>query len=44
VVRAIDSEVRGAMQKEKPPFEGIPNCGETVELYQNRLIAVNQTA
>jgi hypothetical protein len=38
----IDIEVQRAMQKEKRPFEGIPNCGKTVQFIQDCLIAVNQ--
>jgi len=41
---AIDIEARSPMQKEKPSFEGIPNCGETVEVFQDCLIAVDQPA
>src|SRR5690349_11684674 len=30
------------MQKEKPPLEGIPHCGKTVQFLQNCLIEPNQ--
>jgi hypothetical protein len=43
-VRAIDIEERIAMQKEKQSFEGIPNCGKTIQFIPNCLIAVNQAA
>jgi hypothetical protein len=39
--RPIVIGARGAMQKEKPLFEGIPNCGKTVQFLQNRLIEAN---
>jgi hypothetical protein len=39
---AIDIEARGAMQKEKPLFEGIPNYVKTVEFIQNCLTKANQ--
>jgi hypothetical protein len=41
---AIDIEARRTMQKEKPSFEGIPNCGRTVEVFWDCLIAVDQAA
>jgi hypothetical protein len=41
---AIDIGERGPMQKEKPPFEGIPNCGNSIESLSKSLVEVNQTA
>jgi hypothetical protein len=41
---AIDIEAPSAMQKEKRPFEGIPNCGKTVQFLQDCLIEAHQAA